>query len=155
MIDCLSLLFRVKKKLLLFRRQFCGSPSTFLWEDELGVVNHVQQGEGGEPGATHSCQEGELLFSFHDDLHVQFSPNRAVECSHMNSGIKTRLWKPGQFSSLKVCEVLDDASGRDDLEAVVWRGKSRVCPIRFEPPKSWSLPSEMSVTIDLCLLLRC
>ena len=35
---------------LFFRRQFHGSPSTFLWEDELGTVNHVQQGEGGEQG---------------------------------------------------------------------------------------------------------
>ena len=30
-------------------RQFYGSP-TFLWEDEMGTVNHVQQGEGGEQG---------------------------------------------------------------------------------------------------------
>ena len=37
-------------RLLPFARQFHGSLSTFLWEDELGVVNHVQQGEGGEQG---------------------------------------------------------------------------------------------------------
>ena len=37
-------------KLLPFVRLFYGSPSTFLWEDELGTVNFVPQGEGGEQG---------------------------------------------------------------------------------------------------------
>ena len=32
--------------LLPFARQFHGSPSIFQWEDEMGTVNHVQQGEG-------------------------------------------------------------------------------------------------------------
>ena len=74
--------------LLPFARQFYGSPSTFLWEDEMGIVNHVQQGEGGEQGdplmpllfalGQHSA---ELLFAFHDDLYIKCSPDRAVECS--------------------------------------------------------------------------
>ena len=34
-------------KLLPFVRLFYGSPSTFLWEDEMGTVNFVPQGEGG------------------------------------------------------------------------------------------------------------
>ena len=37
-------------KLLPFVRLLCGSSSTFLWEDELGTVNFVPQGEGGERG---------------------------------------------------------------------------------------------------------
>ena len=84
-------------RLLPFARQFYGSPSMFLWEDELGIVNHLQQGESGEQGdplmsmlfalGQHSAlvaiserlQEGELLFAFHDDLYVKSSPNREVE----------------------------------------------------------------------------
>ena len=30
--------------------QFCGSPSTCLWEDEEGVNHEIPQGEGGEQG---------------------------------------------------------------------------------------------------------
>ena len=98
--------------LLSFARQFYGSPSMFLWEDELGVVNHVQQGEGGEQGDPlmpmlfalgHSAlvaiserlQEGELLAAFHDDLHVKSSPNRAVECSHI---LRQELWRHCRIS---------------------------------------------------------
>ena len=33
-------------KLILFIRQFYDSPSTFLWEDELGEARKVVQGEG-------------------------------------------------------------------------------------------------------------
>ena len=138
-------------RLLPFARQFYGSPSTFLWEDELGVVNHVQQGEGGEQGdplmpmllalGQHSAlvaiserlQEGELLFAFHDDLYVKSSSNRAVECSHILrqelwrhcrislNNGKTRLWNRAGLFP-QGCEVLEDAARRDDPEAVVWKG---------------------------------
>ena len=30
-------------------RCFCGKPSTYLWEDELGETQHIPQGEGGRP----------------------------------------------------------------------------------------------------------
>ena len=33
-------------KVLPFVRMFYGTPSQFLWEDELGTVNHIPQGEG-------------------------------------------------------------------------------------------------------------
>ena len=33
-----------------FVMQFCGSPSTYLWEDEEGVNHEIPQGEGGEQG---------------------------------------------------------------------------------------------------------
>ena len=65
-------------------------PFARLLQRKLGVVNHVQQGEGGEQGelmpmlfalGQHSAlvailerlQEGELLFAFHDDLYVKSS----------------------------------------------------------------------------------
>ena len=38
-------------ELLPFISSFYGSPSTYLWEDKLGVVHDIQQGEGGRRGA--------------------------------------------------------------------------------------------------------
>ena len=37
-------------QLVLFVRCFYGSPSTCLWEDEMGVTHETHQGEGGEQG---------------------------------------------------------------------------------------------------------
>ena len=37
-------------KVLPFARQFYGSPSTHLWEDEERAVHFIPQGEGGEQG---------------------------------------------------------------------------------------------------------
>ena len=135
-------------------QRFCGRMS---WG------SHVQQGEGGEQGdpiipmlfalGQHSALVAiserlqELLFAFHDDLHIKSSPNRAVECSHilcqelwrhcrisLNNG-KTRLWnRAGLFP--QGCEVLEDAARRDDPEAVVW--KSRVAP---QPTRNQDLGS--------------
>ena len=31
-------------------KQFCSSPSTYIWEDDMGTQHEVTQGEGGEPG---------------------------------------------------------------------------------------------------------
>ena len=76
------------EKIIPFSRQFYDSPSTFLWEDEMGEVRKVMQGEGGEWGdllmpllfslgqhrALVSIQaqlkEGEGLFAFLDDIYV-------------------------------------------------------------------------------------
>ena len=37
-------------QILSFVRCFYGIPSTYLWEDEMGVTQHIHQGEGGEQG---------------------------------------------------------------------------------------------------------
>ena len=42
-------------QILPFVRCFYCSPSTYLWEDEMGVLQHIPQGEGGEQGDP-SCQ---------------------------------------------------------------------------------------------------
>ena len=38
------------EQLIPFIRLFYGCPTTFLWEDDMGKVHHVRQGEGGEQG---------------------------------------------------------------------------------------------------------
>ena len=37
-------------QVLPFVQCFFGSPSTYLWEDELGTTEDIAQGEGGEQG---------------------------------------------------------------------------------------------------------
>ena len=81
-------------KLLPFVRQFCATPSTFLWEDEMGETRKIQQGEGGEQGdplmpllfsvgqhramvaVQAELREGERLFAFLDDIYVVCPANR-------------------------------------------------------------------------------
>ena len=38
------------KKITPFVRQFYDSPSTFLWEDDIGDIRRARKGEGGEEG---------------------------------------------------------------------------------------------------------
>ena len=82
-----------RRQFVAFRRSIIGTAFNVFWEDELGIANDVQQGEGGEQGhplmpmlfaqGQHSAlvavserlQEGELL----DDLHTKSSPNRSEE----------------------------------------------------------------------------
>ena len=81
-------------ELLPFVSSFYGRPSTYLWEDELGVVHDIQQGEGGEQGdalmpmlfslgqhraleaIAEQLQENEKLFAFLDDIYVVCDPDR-------------------------------------------------------------------------------
>ena len=76
---------------------FYSTPSTHVWEDEMGDPQMIPPGEGGEQGdplmpflfslGQHSVldavisrlQEGERVFAFLDDLHVLCDPGRAAE----------------------------------------------------------------------------
>ena len=40
----------VGSQILPFVRMFSGDHSTYLWEDDVGTVHHIEQGEGGEQG---------------------------------------------------------------------------------------------------------
>ena len=74
-------------KLIPFVRQFDSSPSTFLWEDEVGETRMIQKGERQEQGdplmpllfslqhralvqVRASLRRGERLFAFLDDIYV-------------------------------------------------------------------------------------
>ena len=37
-------------QILPYVRCFYGSPSTYLWEDDMGTTQYIPQGEGGEQG---------------------------------------------------------------------------------------------------------
>ena len=97
------------------------SPSTYLWEDDEGVVHEISQGEGGEQGDAlmpalfsleqHSALEAiqarlrpsERLMAFLDDIYGKSDPDRsatvftAIQEELLRVGIrvhdgKTQLW---------------------------------------------------------------
>ena len=82
------------EQVLPFVRLFHGAPSVYWWEDNLGTVHEVEQGEGGEQGdalmpllfslgqhdALRTVQSSlhleERLFAFLDDIYVVCKPRR-------------------------------------------------------------------------------
>ena len=87
---------------------FYGSPSVYLWEDDMGDTHEIMPGEGGEQGdplmpllcslGQHSAlfainaklNVGECLFAFLEDVHVLCSPGRVGEPHKV---IQHELWK--------------------------------------------------------------
>ena len=90
-----------------FVKQLYGRPSTHLWEDEMGEVHEIAQGEGGEQGdplmpllfslgqhaalvaANARLEDGERLFAYHDDIYVICSPRRVLEVHRV---LQEELW---------------------------------------------------------------
>ena len=144
------------EKIIPFILQFYDSPSQFLWEDDMGEVRKVIQGEGGEQGnhlmpllfslGQHrtlvsiqaQLKEGERLFAFLDDIYVVCAPERVGEVYLVleqqlreKPGVnihqgKTKLWNKAGVK-LAMSDVLTQASQAQKPEAIVWRG-------------NWSLP---------------
>ena len=134
-----------------FVRQFYGTPSTYLWQDDEGTVHDVQQGEGGEQGdalmpalfalGQHKAlvtlqlrwTPQELLFAFLDDIYVVCSPDRVLPIFQalefelwVHSRIqihqgKTQLWNKGGVPP-PVWETLAAHAWRSDPDAIIWRG---------------------------------
>ena len=83
-------------QILPFVRCFYGSPSTYLWEDEMGVTQTIPQGQGdplmpllyalGQHGALVAMQArlgvGEYVFAYLDDIHTVTCPAR-VDVAHV------------------------------------------------------------------------
>ena len=66
---------------LLFVLQFYGQPSSFFWEDEMGEVHDILQGEGGEQGDNSHCAEQEVP-RFLGHLHRWCSRAHGFFCMH-------------------------------------------------------------------------
>ena len=138
-------------RLLPFVRLFHGSPSTFLWEDTMGGVHHILQGEGGEQGdplmpmlfslglhaalvaISERLEDGERLLAFLDDLYVVSTPERTVAVHnilreelwrHAKISVhlgKTHIWNRGGLVPDR-CDELEEAARAVDPRARVWRG---------------------------------
>ena len=143
------------ERVLPFVRRFYGSPSTYIWEDELGVSQDIAQGEGGEQGdplmpllfslGQHRAleaivgrlEEGERLFAYLDDAYVVCSPARISEVhailvqelerhAHICLHLgKTQIWNRGGIVPTGVAE-LTVAARRVKPDAVVWRGDAQL-----------------------------
>ena len=142
-------------QILPFARCFYGSPSTYLWEDELGNTQEIPQGEGGEQGdplmpmlfslAEHPALEaiqrrlidGEKLLAYLDDVTVICSPERVRAvvtiigeelARHAQVSIhhgKTQVWNRGGATPPGV-EELTRLARLVKPEAVVWRGDTQL-----------------------------
>ena len=94
-------------RILPFVRAFYGKPSTYIWEDDVGDVHQIAQGEGGEQGdplmpllfcigqhpalaavAKELC-EGEKLFAYLDDLYIICQPDWVGE---VHALLQQHLW---------------------------------------------------------------
>ena len=134
-----------------FVRSFYGQPSRYVWEDELGEVHHINQGEGGEQGdalmpllfslGQHAALEavkarllpGERLFAFLDDVYVVTLPGRVGSVHnilqeelyrHARIRIhvgKTQVWNAAGDRP-PACDVLERIAQVSDPDARVWKG---------------------------------
>ena len=135
-----------------FVRQFYGSPSRYVWEDDSGEVHDIDQGEGGVQGdpvmpmlfslGQHNAlravqarlQEGELIFAYLDDVYIVCSPERV---SAIYAILLEELWRHARIrihhgktqvcnrsgNRPFACDVLDRAARALDPEfTTVWRG---------------------------------
>ena len=139
----------VGSQILPFVRMFYGDHSTYLWKDDVGTVQHIEQGEGGEQGdvlmpllfslgqhaALQAVQdqllEGERLFAFLGDIYVVTTPERVghvytllhVELQRHSSiqinGGKTRVWNAAGERP-PACDLLERLSPDER----VWRGSN-------------------------------
>ena len=139
-------------QILPFVRMFCSNPSTYLWEDELGITQHIAQGEGGENGdplmpmlfalAQHQApvqaqarlSGDEKLCAFLDDIYITSLPGRATEAPTIvgeelwtDAGMhlhhgKTKVWNRGGVEPENIAQLTRMAR-LVRPDAVVWRGE--------------------------------
>ena len=131
--------------LLPFVNQFYGSPSTYLWEDDEGVVHEVLQGEGGEQALFSLGQHRSL-----EAIQARLRPSERVfgrclcsvltrsssGCVHHHprtarawaSGFtsKTQLWN--RAGRVPTGAQALTAARRSDPDAIVWRGDTTLPP---------------------------
>ena len=129
-------------RILPFVRAFYGKPSTYIWDDDVGDVHQIVQGEGGEQGdplmpllfcigqhpalaaVAKELREGEKLFAYQDDLYIICQPDRVGEVHALLqkhlwncTGIslhsgKTKVWNRSGVEPAGVSELQRHATSR-------------------------------------------
>ena len=138
---------------------FYGRPSTYLWEDDCGIVHRIPQGEGGEQGdplmpllfavgqhpALVATQErlgaNEWIFAYLDDIYILSRPERVgavyavlqdelLRHAHIRiHGGKTHVWK---------CAMPSNASQRH-LTLLPECGEEQTSPLTVKESGCWEL----------------
>ena len=138
-----------------FVLQFCGNPSSCLWDDDHGTTHEIRQAEGGEQGdpsmpmlyalgqhqALLAVQSqllpNERLMAFHDDVYAASEPERTCKLHNMLSqelwdhsriqinAGKTQIWNRGGHVPTDH-DVLLAAARCEDPEAHLWFGDLQV-----------------------------
>ena len=119
-----------------------GQQSTYLWEDQSGVVHDILQGEGGEQGDAlmpalfslglasalreiqASLREGEMVIAYLDDLYLVSRPDRAKAVYDLAVSIIRRCCGVEPNLGKTVCwnRAGAEPAGMRDLGGNVWRG---------------------------------
>ena len=126
--------------ILPFVHLFHGRPSTYLWEDNVGTVHTIDQGEGGEQGdpllpllfavgqhpalvATQAILEAnEWIFEYLDDIYILTRPEELLRHAHIRiHGGKTHVWNVAGIEP-RGCNALQRIAEASDPSARVWRG---------------------------------
>ena len=115
-------------QVLPFVNLFCGQPSMYWWEDSMGTVHEVAQGEGGEQGdammpllfalgqrpaleLNRQLRPGELLFAFLDDIYVVCLPDRVGVIFTL---LETALWEHARIQHAGKTKVWNRAGTRPE-----------------------------------------
>ena len=135
------------EQVLPFVRLFYGRQSTYLWDDNLGVVHQIPQAEGGDPlmpllfalgihAALQAAQLNlphEILMAFLDDVYIASSPLRVghsfavlQEQLLRHANIRVHLGKIKVWNSSGVrpraCDTLQDIATASGSLDQVWKG---------------------------------
>ena len=151
-------------RVLPFVRCFNGSPSTYMWEDEMGVSQEIPQGEGGEQGdplmpmlfalgqhrALVAIQErlweGERVFAFLDDIYVVCSPERVTDIYAI---IQQELFAHARISvhhgKTQDIDIITAEARIRVPGAVVWRGAQELPATRQGLKGPWGSNGAPSV----------
>ena len=137
-----------REQILPFVRLFYGRQSTYLWEDDLGVVHQIPQAEGGEQGdplmpllfalGIHAALQAAQLnlpheMAFLDDVYIASSPLRVghsfavlQEQLLRHANIRVHLGKIKVWNSSGVrpraCDTLQDIATASGSLNQVWKG---------------------------------
>ena len=137
-------------RVLPFVRCFCGSPSTYMWEDEVGVSQDIPQGEGGEQGDPLMPMLFALGQSLGKRVRLRFPgrylcgcmPERVADVyaiiqqelfAHARISVhhgKTQVWNRGGVVPQDI-DIITAAARVRVPDAVVWRGAA-------ELPQGWA-----------------
>ena len=148
-------------KILPFLKKFYSSPSTYIWEDDMGTQHEVTQGGGeqgdplmpmlfclGQHGALAAA--GEKLFAFLD-IYLICQPDRVQDVHRiLEEELRTKVGIRVHHGKTQICnisgctlkgvDVMTKIGRRTVKDAVLWRGDQNL-PVGQQRSECWECPS--------------